>query len=137
MTSGRVPATRASFIPPSQFNPENIPLETFRWKHSAENIPLTTLRLRLSETGDRLSTTMELELTEAERQELENLFLRAELLLRDVENLRAQFIETQKQIQERIKEIAKAKGFSQDDVRVKPEFQNYRLVRLILEQPGN
>jgi len=80
---------------------------------------------------------MELELTEAERQELENLYLRGELLLRDINNLQTQLAEIQVQIQERIKEIAKAKGVSQDNLSVKPEFSGYRLVRLAFEQPGD
>jgi len=75
---------------------------------------------------------MELELTEAERQELENLFLRGELLLRDIESLRTQFVEIQAQIRERIREIAKAKGLSPDNINPNPEFQGYRLIRITL-----
>jgi len=76
---------------------------------------------------------MELELTEAERQELENLYLRVELLFRDLDNLRTQITELQTQILNRIKEIARERGIPQDDINPRPEFRNYRLVRMLIE----
>jgi len=79
---------------------------------------------------------MELELTEAERLELENLYLKRELLGRDLDNLYSQLTKIQAQIEARLKEIAKAKGYSQDHLRLQPQFEGYRLVRLLVENPA-
>jgi len=42
-------------------------------------------------------------------------------------------MDVQAKIEERIREIAKGKGFSQNNINPRPEFEGYRLARLILE----
>jgi len=74
----------------------------------------------------------EIELTEEEKRELEALYLRAELLFRDIQALNAQLQEIQQAINEYLARIAKANSVQPSSLQ--PEFVGYRLIRIRAEE---
>jgi hypothetical protein len=70
----------------------------------------------------------ELKLSDQEKRDLEALFLRAELLSRDMERVYAELQTTNKEIAELIYEKAKAQGL--EIASYQPQFRNYRLEKI-------
>jgi len=71
---------------------------------------------------------LELKLSDQEKRDLEALFLRAELLSRDMERIYAELQATNKEIAELISEKAKAQGL--EIASYQPLFRNYRLEKI-------
>lgn len=70
----------------------------------------------------------ELKLSDQEKRDLEALFLRAELLSRDMERIYAELQATNKEISELIYEKAKAQGL--EIASYQPQFRNYHLEKI-------
>jgi len=77
----------------------------------------------------------ELKLSDQERRELEALFLRAELLSRDMERIYAELQVTNKEIADLIYEKGKAQGL--EIASYQPQFRNYRLEKIEVTLQGH
>jgi len=73
----------------------------------------------------------EIELTEEERKSLEALYLRAELIARDILSLNSLLEGLNQQIKGSLAEIARKHGLEPSSL--KPEFRGYQLIRLVHE----
>jgi len=71
---------------------------------------------------------LELKLSDQEKRDLEALFLRAELLSRDMERIYSELQATNKEIAELIYEKAKAQGL--EIASYQPQFRDYRLEKI-------
>lgn len=70
----------------------------------------------------------ELKLSDQERRDLEALFLRAELLSRDIERIYSELQATNREIAKFIYEKAKEQGL--EIASYQPQFRNYRLEKI-------